>query len=274
MAEVRTIGVRGGRIELDVYGEGPPLFLLHGWALDRRVWAPQIEALAANFQLIIPDRRGFGRSTAPPDLALEADDLTVIRRSLGLDRIAILAMSQAGRVALQFALSHPDSLWALILQGAPLDGFHPEERVAEAVPLDSYRALARTGNLRHVKALWRTHPLMRMPQDIAQSLDQLVEGYEGRDLAADRSPSLHSIVERLGDIWAPSLVLTGEHDTRWRQLVGDALAYGLADARRATIPGAYHLCNASHPTQFNDLVGLFLRRVQERSRLGATETAA
>jgi pimeloyl-ACP methyl ester carboxylesterase len=274
MGQVREVGVRGGRIELEVHGNGPPLILLHGWAMDRRIWAPQIDALAARFQLILPDRRGFGRSTAPPDLAMEADDLTVIRRALGLDQVALLAMSQAGRVALQFALAHPESVWALVLQGVPLDGFHPEERSSEAVPLDSYRALARTGNLQQMKALWRSHPLMRMSAAEVPELDALLDAYDGRDLAAGTHHSLDSIAERLADIWSPALVVTGEHDTRWRKLVGDALAYGLGDAQRATIPGAHHLCNVSHAGEFNRLVASFLSRVQERSKLAAAGTAA
>jgi hypothetical protein len=36
------IGVRGGSVEVEIAGDGPPLVLLHGWALDRRVGAPQI----------------------------------------------------------------------------------------------------------------------------------------------------------------------------------------------------------------------------------------
>lgn len=274
LTEVREVGVRGGRIEIELHGDGPPLILLHGWAMDRRVWKPQIDALSRHFRLIVPDRRGFGRSTAPPDLALEADDLVVVRRALGLDRVAILAMSQAGRVALQFALAHPDSVWALVLQGVPLDGFHPEERPEDAVPLDSFRALARSGNLPRVKALWRRHALMQLPPGIERDVADLTDCYEGRDLSAVAKPGSHiSIAERLSDIWAPSLIVTGEHDTPWRHLVGDALAYGLAYARRAVIPGGYHLCNLSNSEDFNTLVTEFLLKVQCRSRPVAADMA-
>ena len=50
---------------------GTALVLLHGWALDRRAWQPQFGELASRFRLVAIDRRGFGRSTAPPDLATE-----------------------------------------------------------------------------------------------------------------------------------------------------------------------------------------------------------
>ena len=260
--DVREIGVRGGALQLEIAGEGMSLVLLHGWALDRRVWEPQLEALAQRFRIVAIDRRGFGRSSAPPDLASEVDDLTIVKRVLGLDRFAIIGMSQAGRVALQFALAHPDSVCGLILQGAPLDGFLPEPRREDAIPVSSYMALARTGQMERMKALWRGHPLMRTASPPARShLDELLAGYEGRDLLAPEPSPLASIAGRLGDIFTPALVVTGERDTPWRQLVGDALAYGLPHAQRVRLSGGEHLCNLTHPDAFNALVASFLDRV-------------
>lgn len=258
------IGVRGGSIALEIVGEGLPLVLLHGWALDRRVWEPQVAALAAAFQVIAVDRRGFGRSTAPPNLAGEVDDLVVIRKVLGLPRMAIAGMSQAGRIALQFALAHPDGTSALILQGAPLDGFLPGPRPPEAIPLASYSALARAGELERMKSLWRRHPLMRATPACRELLDRLLADYGGRDLLAPAPSPLVSIAGSLEDVYCPTLVVTGEHDTPWRQLVADALVYGIPNAARATVPGAGHLCNLTHPDAFNDLVANFLSRIENQ----------
>ena len=41
-------------------GAGTPLILLHAFPLDGRMWAPQVEALAGTYQVIVPDLRGFG----------------------------------------------------------------------------------------------------------------------------------------------------------------------------------------------------------------------
>lgn len=262
-APLRTleVGVRGGPIELDVAGSGAPLLLLHGWALDRRVWEPQLEALAGQFQVIALDRRGFGRSAAPPDLAREIDDLLILKRRLGLGRMILVGMSQAGRVALQFALSHPDSVCGLVLQGAPLDGFLPGPRRRDSIPLSSYAALARAGELERMKEMWRGHALMRADPPRARAcLDRLLADYRGRDLMAPEPPPLASIAGRLEDVYAPALVVTGEHDTGWRQLVGDALAYGLPNGERASIASAPHLCNLTHPDEYNALLGAFAAR--------------
>ncbi len=143
--------------------------LLHGWALDRRIWSPQIGALSRRFRVIAVDRRGFGRSTAPPALGAEVDDLLIVKKKLGLERMILVGMSQAGRVALQFALAHPDSVAGIVLHGAPLDGFLPGPRREDAIPLSSYIALARAGQLDRMKALWRGHALMRAGSTAAAS---------------------------------------------------------------------------------------------------------
>ena len=251
-------------VEAEVAGTGTAVVLLHGWALDRRVWTPQIAPLSRRFRLVLLDRRGFGRSTAPPDLAAEIDDLLIVRKRLGLERMILVGMSQAGRVALQFALVHPDSVAGIVLHGAPLDGFLPGPRPEDAIPVSSYVALARAGQLERMKGLWRSHALMRAGSPAARScLDQLLAGYQGRDLLAPQPAPLASIAGRLEDVYAPALVVTGERDTRWRQLVGDALAYGLPHGRRAIVLGGEHLCNLTHPEDYNRLIETFAARVED-----------
>ena len=268
-ANLVEVGVRGGAIALETAGAGTPLVLLHGWALDRRIWSPQIGPLSCSFRVVAPDRRGFGRSTAPPDLAAEVDDLLIVKRKLGLERMILVGMSQAGRVALQFALAHPDSVSGIVLQGSPLDGFLPGPRREEAIPLSSYAALARAGQLERMKSLWRSHRLMRTPSSAARAcLDELLASYQGRDLLAPEPAPLASIAGRLEDVYAPALVVTGQHDTAWRQLVGDALAYGLPHGRRAVVAGGEHLCNLTHPEDYNALILSFAARLEESGARG------
>jgi pimeloyl-[acyl-carrier protein] methyl ester esterase len=247
--QVFEVPVPGGTLAVESAGAGQALVLLHGWALDRRVWAPQ-RPLADRFRLIALDRRGFGRSTAPPDLAAEADDLLAVREALGLGPLILVGMSQGARAALQFALRYPEHVAGLVLQGAPLDGFEPGPRGEDSIPLGVYRALVRGGRLAEMKALWADHALMR-GADVGDILDL----YDGRDLLA-REQAPAPLAGALGDIEAPVLVVTGEEDVPWRQLVGDALAYGLRNARRARIGGG-HLCNHSRPDAYNDLVASF-----------------
>jgi pimeloyl-[acyl-carrier protein] methyl ester esterase len=241
--------VAGGLVAGESLGAGPPLILLHGWSLDRNAWNPQRE-LADRSRLILPDRRGFGRSSAPSDVAAETDDLLAICDQLGVERAVLVGMSQGGRVALQFAFAHADRVAGLILQGTPLNDFLPARRGEDIVPIDDYREMIRAGRIDEMKRDWGGHALMR-----GVDSTELLADYDGRDLLAPAGPAA-PLAGALGAIEAPALVVTGLSETPWLDLVGDALAYGLPNARRARVPGG-HLCNLSHPTPYNELVARF-----------------
>lgn len=225
------------------------MLLLHGWSLDNRAWGPQ-RPLADRFRLILPDRRGFGRSTAPPGVAAETADMLAICDAFGVERAILVGMSQGGRVALQFALAHPDRVAGMVLQGTPLHDFLPPPSGEDHVPIAAYRELIRSGRIAEMKRDWGRHALMRGVDSA-----QLLAGYDGRDLLAPAGPAT-PLARSLGAIGAPALVVTGLSETPWLDLVGDALAYGLANARRARVPGG-HLCNLSHPESYNELVARF-----------------
>jgi len=159
-------------------------------------------------------------------------------------------MSQGGRVALQFALAHPNRVAGLILQGTPLADFLPPPRGEDHVPIAVYRELVREGRIAEMKQAWGGHALMRGVDSA-----RLLAGYDGRDLLAPAGPAV-PLAGFLGEIDAPALVVTGLSETSWLDLVADALAYGLPNARRARVPGG-HLCNWSHPDPYNEIVARF-----------------
>jgi pimeloyl-ACP methyl ester carboxylesterase len=101
-----------------------------------------------------------------------------------------------------------------------------------------------------MKGLWRDHELMR-----GVEVDGMLADYDGRDLLVPEGPA-GLLAGALDAVEAPALIVTGREDTAWRRLVGDALAYGLPNGRRARLPGG-HLCNLSHPEPYNDLIAAF-----------------
>lgn len=261
--QILEIPVDGGALQVERCGDfhdhaRPPILFLHGWTLDERMWAPQMEGLSARYPAIALDRRGFGRSTAPAALDKEAGDIAAILDALSIKACTVVGMSQAGRVALDFALRYPESVKALVLQGAQLDGFRPAANEAEAIPLDAYRALARAGKLDQLRETWRAHPLMHVTNAKAGDIvDEILQDYDGRDLLA---PPSHLAIgpDALSRIGAPMLVVTGDQETASRRLVADAIAEGAPNARRATIENAGHLCNLCNPDQYNAVLAAFL----------------
>lgn len=101
-------------------GEGPPLLLLHGTALDssRLSYAEIIPELAKQFTVIALDWPGYGESDKP---ALEYSMDFYYRvlcdfvEQLGFDDFALAAFSMGGGVALKFALKQPERVSRLIL---------------------------------------------------------------------------------------------------------------------------------------------------------------
>jgi pimeloyl-[acyl-carrier protein] methyl ester esterase len=246
-----------GAISYTRAGAGAAIVLLHGWTLDRRMWAPQFDALSDTHLLIAPDRRGFGRSSAPPDLSQEADDVVRLLDVVRAERAVIVGMSQAGRVALDFALRFADRTQGLVLHGAPLGGVTPGPSDDEAIPIVEYAALVGAGRLDEMKRRWRAHPLMRTTNaQAAACAEAMLADYQGRDLAGESM----AVVEEADParIAAPALVITGALDTPWRRRAGDALASKLANASRVEIEGAGHLCNLCAPDAYNTALTRFL----------------
>ena len=117
----------GVRIAYAVHGAGPPLVinscwlshLQHDW--QSPVWRHFLEALGRFATVIRYDERGHGLSDwAVQDFSLEAriGDLSSVVESAGLDRFALLGMSQGGTVGISYAAAHPERLIRLILFGA------------------------------------------------------------------------------------------------------------------------------------------------------------
>jgi pimeloyl-ACP methyl ester carboxylesterase len=254
-----AVEVAGGCLHLAVAGRpdapGVPLILLHGWTLDWRMWLPQALALGERHLLVMPDRRGFGSSDAPPDLSQEAEDVAAIADHLGLDRFALIGLSQGAAIALDFAHRFPTRLAALVASGAPLPQLVERD---ETIPLDHYEAWARDGDLAALRRDWSTHELMRRDNaETAPLIEAMLADYAARDLLA---PSVLAPVPRaaLARIEVPLLATTGTHDSAWRRDCAAALGELAPQGRFAPITGAGHLANLDRPQEFNRVVGHFL----------------
>lgn len=253
----RQVDVGDGVVPIHMAGDGPPLIMLHGWTLDWRMWLPQIDHLAKKFLLVIPDRRGFGRSTAPPDLAREAEDVNRIADLLGFDRYALLGLSQGGAVALDCAQRRGFRINALVISGAPLPALVERD---EHIDLDRYETLAQEGQMDVMRADWSQHALMAHENpETSMLVDVIVAEYEGRDLLAPSSlPGVPSNV--LCRLPMPVLAMTGNGDSPWRRECAKALADVVPRGSHNLVERAGHLANLDNPAQFNRIVDRFLSR--------------
>jgi pimeloyl-ACP methyl ester carboxylesterase len=257
----------GTLIDIYLAGAGPALLLLHGWSLDHRSFAPQIEPLSRELRVITYDRRGFGKSTAAPDLESELDDIDCIVDALGVPRVHLLGVSQGGRLALRYAVTRPERLASLILQGAVLDGYVVEEMLDEQIPLDRYRELARQGRMDEVRRLWLDHPMMSAGVDdpaLKGELRSLLADYSGADLTA-AGPAAGSfsvdVMAALEHLQLPTLVITGALETAGRKAHARKICELLRESREVEMPHSGHLSNLTEAGRYNATVLEFCRAV-------------
>lgn len=251
------VDVDGGQLTVERSGQGPALLMVHGWAMDHRLFDPQRDALENEFETVVFDRRGFGTSSAPPDLRLEVADMIRILDTLGIEQAHLLGMSQGGRLALRFAAEHPERVRSLVLQGPAVDGFTVEAPESERVPVQRYANLVRDGDLAEFRRQWRAHPMMAMVDAPAASvtlLEAMLEGYEGRDLAAfapEHYGYERDILDRLSRFPRPVLLLTGAEETTARKVQAHKLLSTFPDAREVILEHGGHLSNLEEPEAYN-----------------------
>ncbi len=92
-------------------GAKPPLVLAHGFSDDGLCWTPVAEALAPDYDVIMVDARGHGRSDAPEQgyaPSEHAADLAGAIGALGLQRPALLGHSMGAATSLALASTYPD----------------------------------------------------------------------------------------------------------------------------------------------------------------------
>ncbi len=103
-------------------GDKPPVVLAHGFSDDGLCWTPVAEVLQADYDVIMVDARGHGRSDGPKGGygSLEhAGDLAGVIGGLGLQRPAVLGHSMGAATALALAGTYPDLVRAILLEDPP-----------------------------------------------------------------------------------------------------------------------------------------------------------
>jgi pimeloyl-ACP methyl ester carboxylesterase len=116
--------VNGVRIWYAVFGQGSPIIMVHGGAGSSKYWGLQIPVLARQFEVIVLDSRGHGRSTGnsePITYHLMASDVLAGMDTLHIPKAALVGWSDGGIIGLDIAINHPERLTKLFAFGANSD---------------------------------------------------------------------------------------------------------------------------------------------------------
>lgn len=236
-------------------GSGPLVIFLHGWTLDWRIWLPQMDL--TGYRLAMPDRRGFGASTAPPDIAIECDDVLAIADHFGAEHFAIVGLSQGAAVALDCARKFPGRIRALGVIGAPLHHLVPEPGGVPEIDRDMMARLVRSGRLGEMMAQWQQHPLTKVAPHTRDLLATILADYDGRDQVTEQKPLAFS-KQDIGTLEMPVFALAGAQDSHWRRQVADYIGTHAPHGHCNIIPHAGHIANVDAADTTNYLLQNFL----------------
>jgi pimeloyl-ACP methyl ester carboxylesterase len=238
-------------------GDKPPLVLAHGFSEDGLVWTALAEALEDQYDVIMPDARGHGRSDAAETGLGTADlasDLRGIIGALGLDKPAVLGHSMGGMTTFALAGIYPDIPGAILVEdGMPFE-MRPAATKNEGAR-DGLRAYFDTikGKNHEQLMAWRRVQSPNWPEtDVRTFADakirlnpQTLAPFMNRDALAPNARDTASPVDwpaLLRQIRCPALLITGDPE------LGAMVSASQAAALQQQVPAlrVAHIANASH----------------------------
>jgi len=257
--------------------DGPPgatpLILLHGFTGDTTTWSSLVPHLGADRPALAIDLVGHGRSDAPDDPAAYTMPATVAAvvktlTDLGIPRAHWLGYSMGGRVALSLAVAHPEAVASLMLVGTS-PGITDPAASAERVAADTALAgLIEQAGVETFVDRWMAQPLFASQarlgaDDLARARAQRLRNRPhalAHTLRGLGTGAMRPLWDRLADVRAPSLLIAGELDPKFRA-VADDMAARLPHAEVAVISCAGHAVHAEAPHALGAAIRVFLERV-------------
>lgn len=301
MIEHRRIGLPSGiELECRVAGDvdAPLVVLLHGFPEAAFVWDEVVGRLAGRFRCVAPNLRGYGGSSAPPDVAAYrakhlVGDITALIEVLrpGGQAAAVVAHDWGGAVAWNVAALEPRSLARLVIINSPppaaflRDLQHDARQQAASAYMtflcrpDAALLLAENDFARlwpfftrmgatdpnHQGGGWLTDAVKDQYRAVwRQGLEGALNYYRASPLKPptpdDRSVMDVTLPAAMTTVRVPTLVLWGMADSALPPRLLEGLDEHVADLRVVRLAGATHWVIHEQPGRVVDEIELFLRR--------------
>lgn len=223
-------------------GQGQPLLLLHGNGEDSTYFVHQMAYFSKYYRVIAVDTRGHGKSprgTEPFTIRQFAEDLRCFMDQMGLAKAHILGFSDGGNTALMFAMTYPERVDRLILNGANLDGKGVKPSVQLPIILGYH-----------------------MASHFAKKSARAKQNAEMLGLMVD-DPKIP--VEALAKVKAKTLVIAGDKDMIKKSHTQRIFDH-LPQAQMILLPGDHFVAH-KNPKAFNEAVAAFLAAPRDNDNL-------
>lgn len=245
-----TINGNGIELYYEVHGKGEPLLLIMGLGHNSLSWEKSLPALSNQFQVIIFDNRGTGRSSRPEsDYSMEqmADDAISVLDAVNVESAHIYGVSMGGMIAQRLALNYPNRVKSLILGCTSPGGTHQVQPEASVMMNLLSRASIPTTPLEAARA---SLPIIFSQDFISTHQDSITE-YINTLIQIPTPPHgfmhqlqailQHNTYEELENLSIPTLIIHGDADRLVPLPNGKLLAESIKGAELFIVPGAGHL---------------------------------
>ncbi len=256
--------INGITMAYDDSGSGPPILLIHGFPLCRRMWRPQLNKLPlAGWRVVAPDLRGFGDSDAPDgpySMEIFADDVVGLMDHLGIEKAVIGGMSMGGYVLFNLLERYPERTKGAIFittRANADDEAGRARRLQLATDVRKFGPQVVADAFRQV--LFAPVTPAERPKLVEEVYGWMVAN-DSRGLAG----GLLAIRERkdythlLGSFQVPTMAIAAEDDQAAPPAALGVIAAGVPGCCLCTIPAAGHLANLEDVKAFNACVLEFL----------------
>lgn len=241
-------------------GDEPSVVMLHGLTGSGACWSPVARVLEDDFDVVMPDARGHGASSAPrhgyryDDLA---DDAVGLIRALGLSRPVLLGHSMGGMTAAVVASRAAELLRGLVLVDPTFLDAERQREVHESDVAEQHRRAVALGKEALVAQLRARHT-HRSPEMIELLTDaRLKTSLDAFDVLTPPNPPYRDLVSAFH---VPTLLVIGDKTVVTAETAEELR--GLNPRLRVErMEGAGHGLPYDQPEQLGAAIGAFLREL-------------
>ncbi|KAA3664818.1 MAG: alpha/beta fold hydrolase [Chloroflexi bacterium] len=244
----------------EIHGAGEPVLFLHGLGSSTTDWEFQRDVFAANYQVVLVDARGHGRSQKPPgpnSVPIMTQDIIALIKALDLGAVNVVGLSMGGMTGLQLALDAPELVKRLVVINAIAD-LRPKS-LRDHLLVWQRLAIVRLFNMRGMGKFLanRLFPLDSQAEARPIFVERWAKNDKTAYVAAFKGLVGWSVLDRLPAIQCPVLFLAAQFDYSSVEDKETAVSL-IPNATLQIIPNSRHASTVDAPEVVNDGILQFL----------------